>query len=42
MDIEFVRLKTAEESYGLIEINSRYSYMGNYLHFGVASEAYVM
>ena len=39
MDIEFVRLQGEEEAYELIEINSRYSYMGNYLHFGHAAEA---
>jgi len=41
MDIEFVRLEGDEEAYELVEINSRYSYMGNYLHFGISSEASV-
>lgn len=35
MDIEFMRLNSAEEAYELIEINSRYSYMGNYMHYGL-------
>ena len=28
MDIEFVRLEGEKEAYELVEINSRYSYMG--------------
>jgi len=34
MDVEFMRVAGEEESYQLVEINSRYSYMGNYIHFG--------
>jgi len=35
MDVEFMRLDGAEEAYQLVEINSRYSYMGNYIHYGL-------
>jgi len=41
MDVEFVRLQGAGEAYQLIEVNSRYSYMGNYIHFGIAAQAEV-
>mmetsp|Transcript_88392 Transcript_88392/g.250515 ORF Transcript_88392/g.250515 Transcript_88392/m.250515 type:complete len:515 (+) Transcript_88392:76-1620(+) len=39
MDIEFARLDQAEEAYQVVEINSRYSYMGNYIHFGLDKDA---
>lgn len=41
MDVEFVRCVGEEEQYELVEINSRYSYMGNLLHLGIAAEAQV-
>jgi len=37
MDVEFKRLP-GEEAYELVEVNSRYSYMGNYLHYGMEGE----
>mmetsp|Transcript_21317 Transcript_21317/g.44251 ORF Transcript_21317/g.44251 Transcript_21317/m.44251 type:complete len:496 (+) Transcript_21317:3-1490(+) len=39
MDIEFMRLDRDVEAYELVEVNSRYSYMGNYLHFGLDAHA---
>jgi len=39
MDIEFLRLAGDKERYQLVEVNSRYSYMGNYIHFGHCARA---
>mmetsp|Transcript_27209 Transcript_27209/g.84674 ORF Transcript_27209/g.84674 Transcript_27209/m.84674 type:complete len:500 (+) Transcript_27209:132-1631(+) len=39
MDIEFMRLNGDAEAYELVEINSRYSYMGNFIHYGLDGNA---